>query len=109
MDGAPYADDEFIARLREYHLAAKRAHREHNQPQLPLPVAPSPRRWSATRSVRGTAYGRTATERQRDRRTEDVIEFGGGSAPGTGRTATARRADLRPADVRQPDGPPTPG
>jgi len=39
VDGAPYADDEFIARLRDYHLAAKQAHREHNQPHLPLPVA----------------------------------------------------------------------
>jgi ATP-dependent Zn protease len=39
VDGTPYADDEFIAQLRAYHLAAKRAHREHNQPHLPLPVA----------------------------------------------------------------------
>jgi cell division protease FtsH len=37
VDGAPYADDEFIARLREYHSAAARAHREHNQPDLPMP------------------------------------------------------------------------
>jgi hypothetical protein len=41
VDGAPYADDEFIARLREYHAAAARAHREHNQPDVPLPV-PTP-------------------------------------------------------------------
>jgi cell division protease FtsH len=41
VDGTPYADDEFIAQLREYHLAAKQAHREHNQPQLPMPV-PAP-------------------------------------------------------------------
>jgi cell division protease FtsH len=39
VDGTPYADDEFIDRLREYHLAAKRAHREHSEPDLPLPVA----------------------------------------------------------------------
>ena len=39
VDGAPYVDDEFIGQLREYHLAAKRAHREHNQPQMPLPAA----------------------------------------------------------------------
>ena len=38
VDGAPYADDEFIERLREYHLAAKRAHHEHNQPQMPMPT-----------------------------------------------------------------------
>jgi cell division protease FtsH len=43
VHGAPYADDEFIARLREYHLAAAQAHREHNQPHLPMPVhAPVP-------------------------------------------------------------------
>jgi cell division protease FtsH len=39
VDGTPYADDEFIARLREYHLAAARAHREHSQPDIPMPVA----------------------------------------------------------------------
>ena len=38
VDGTPYADDEFIARLREYHLAAARAHREHSQPHISLPV-----------------------------------------------------------------------
>jgi cell division protease FtsH len=39
VDGAPYADDAFIAKLRDYHLAAKRAHQDHNQPELTLPVA----------------------------------------------------------------------
>jgi cell division protease FtsH len=39
VDGRPYADDEFIARLREYHRAAALAHREHSVPELPLPVA----------------------------------------------------------------------
>jgi hypothetical protein len=38
VDGTPYAGDEFIAQLREYHLAAKRAHRDHSQPELSLPV-----------------------------------------------------------------------
>ena len=42
VDGTPYADDDFLARLREYHLAAKRAHQEHNAPQVPLPVAGQP-------------------------------------------------------------------
>jgi hypothetical protein len=41
VDGAPYADESFIGRLREYHAAAARAHREHNQPDVPLPV-PTP-------------------------------------------------------------------
>jgi cell division protease FtsH len=39
VDGTPYADDAFIGRLREYHLAAKRAHHEHNVPEMLLPVA----------------------------------------------------------------------
>jgi hypothetical protein len=37
VDGSVYADDAFIARLRDYHLAAKRAHQEHSQPQIPMP------------------------------------------------------------------------
>jgi cell division protease FtsH len=39
VDGTGYADDTFITRLREYHLAAKRAHQDHNQPKLQLPKA----------------------------------------------------------------------
>jgi len=39
VDGTPYADDAFIDRLREYHLAAVRAHREHGKPDVPMPVA----------------------------------------------------------------------
>jgi cell division protease FtsH len=39
VNGAPYADDAFIDKLRDYHLAAKRAHQQHNQPELSLPVA----------------------------------------------------------------------
>jgi cell division protease FtsH len=39
VDGRPYADDEFIVRLRDYHRAAALAHREHSQPELPMPVA----------------------------------------------------------------------
>jgi cell division protease FtsH len=59
VDGTPYADDEFIARLREYHLAAQRAHREHNQPQLPLPAAVTPPAL-VSGSVIGDGYGASA-------------------------------------------------
>ncbi len=38
VDGTPYADDAFIDRLREYHAAVARAHREHSQPDVPLPA-----------------------------------------------------------------------
>jgi hypothetical protein len=41
VNGAPYSDESFISRLREYHTAAARAHREHSQPDVPLP-APTP-------------------------------------------------------------------
>jgi cell division protease FtsH len=41
VDGTPYADEEFIDRLRDYHAAVARAHREHSQPDVPLPV-PTP-------------------------------------------------------------------
>jgi hypothetical protein len=37
VNGDVYADDAFIARLRDYHLAAKRAHQEHSTPQIPMP------------------------------------------------------------------------
>jgi ATP-dependent Zn protease len=39
VDGAPYQDDAFIEKLRDYHQAARTAHQQHNQPELPLPVA----------------------------------------------------------------------
>jgi cell division protease FtsH len=38
VDGSSYTDDAFISKLRDYHLAAKRAHQQHNQPDLQLPV-----------------------------------------------------------------------
>jgi cell division protease FtsH len=41
VDGAPYGDEEFIAELNDYHLAAARAHREHSQEELNMP-APAP-------------------------------------------------------------------
>jgi cell division protease FtsH len=41
VDGTPYADPAFIAQLREYHLAAVRAHHQHNKPSIPLPVSPA--------------------------------------------------------------------
>jgi cell division protease FtsH len=41
VDGTPYTDDAFIARLREYHTAAAVAHRNHSTPELPMP-APEP-------------------------------------------------------------------
>jgi len=39
VDGTPYLDDAFIDRLREYHLAAVRAHQAHDTPDMPMPVA----------------------------------------------------------------------
>jgi cell division protease FtsH len=44
VDGTPYADPAFMAELGTYHGAAARAHREHSQEQLslPVPVAAAP-------------------------------------------------------------------
>jgi cell division protease FtsH len=39
VDGRPYADESFLAALNAYHLSAARAHRDHSQDQLKLPVA----------------------------------------------------------------------
>jgi cell division protease FtsH len=81
VDGAVYADDAFIARLRDYHLAAKRAHQEHNQPQFAMPspvpayVVTIPETY-----LNGKGAG-NGTE------PSDTIEFGGfsaGSSNGSG-------------------------
>jgi hypothetical protein len=58
VDGTPYADDEFVARLREYHLAAAQAHHEHAAPALSLPVAPAPA-WVSSVAI-ADGYGTTA-------------------------------------------------
>jgi hypothetical protein len=38
VDGRPYADQSFLDALNDYHLSAARAHRDHSQEQLKLPV-----------------------------------------------------------------------
>ena len=105
VDGAPYADDAFIAKLREYHLAAKRAHQQHNQPELTLPVA-EPAYAIADYGAGSFFDGSFNGQRERHRRPgpSDVIDFGGFGA-GTERERVARRparrADLRPARSRR--------
>jgi len=42
VDGTPYADEGFLAELSDYHRSAARAHRDHSQEQLRLPVAAAP-------------------------------------------------------------------
>jgi cell division protease FtsH len=42
VDGTPYADQSFLAELSDYHRSAARAHRDHSQEQLGLPVAAAP-------------------------------------------------------------------
>jgi cell division protease FtsH len=82
VDGRVYADDAFIDRLREYHVAAKLAHQQHSKPAIPMPT-PEPVPASAyvvtipenylnngNGTGNGTAYG-TATG------AEDVIDFDG--------------------------------
>jgi cell division protease FtsH len=80
VNGEPYADDEFIARLREYHLAAKRAHQEHNQPQLQLPVAVPA--WVSVGDGYGGANGSAAGDGQYDAPTYDPPTVGSPPADG---------------------------
>jgi cell division protease FtsH len=83
VDGTPYADDDFIAKLREYHLAAKHAHQHHNQPQIPLPIAELPTFLTPSASLfdgnfngNGNGNGNGSAPEP-----EDVIEFGPFGAP----------------------------
>jgi cell division protease FtsH len=91
VDGRPYADDAFIAKLHDYHLAAKRAHQEHNAPQLPLPVAAPVYAvadygsgsylngsFDGNGSGNGNGNGNSGSNGN-----EDVIEFGGFGSPGS--------------------------
>jgi cell division protease FtsH len=40
VDGRPYADPEFLARLEQYHESAAVAHRSHGRVAVPMPPAP---------------------------------------------------------------------
>jgi cell division protease FtsH len=104
VNGEPYADDLFIAKLRDYHLAAKRAHQEHNQPQLTLPTAepayvvtvPEAYLYGNASSNGNGAGSGTGTE--------DVIDFGGlGSGNGSHGPFGAPTYD--PPTYGEPDGP----
>jgi len=73
VNGAPYEDDAFIAKLRDYHLAAKRAHQQHNQPQLTLPTAELAYVVTVPESyLNGNGNGNGSLTG-----TDDVIDFGG--------------------------------
>ncbi len=125
VDGSPYVDDEFIARLREYHLAAQRAHREHNQPQMPMPMPVAAPAW-VNGVLLADGYGATAngaangvTDGTADgaangtpNGTADSTGNGTGTASGTpngtGATGhrtdrTARRPTSRRCTVRRTD------
>jgi hypothetical protein len=85
VDGAPYTDDAFIAKLRDYHLAAKRAHQEHNKPELQLPKAEPAYAIAAdsygSGSYLGGSYGDNGNG---SATTGETIDFGGyGSGNGS--------------------------
>jgi cell division protease FtsH len=46
VDGTVYADAAFTAQLDDYHCSAARAHREHSQEQLALPVPATVQPWT---------------------------------------------------------------
>jgi ATP-dependent Zn protease len=82
VDGAPYENDAFIARLREYHLAAKRAHEQHNAPDVSLP-APEPAYMVTIPESYLNGNGSNAGNASATG-TDDVIDFGGGLGGGNG-------------------------
>jgi hypothetical protein len=84
VDGTPYANDAFIDRLRDYHLAAVRAHREHGTPDMPLPVAEPVYAIADSYGIDGTygTYGNGSGTAASG--SDDVIDFGGlGSGNGS--------------------------
>jgi ATP-dependent Zn protease len=113
VDGTPYADDAFIARLREYHLAAKQAHQDHNQPRLPMPtaepvfaVADGYGASANGASANGTglldgSYGPNGSESG----PQDVIDFGGlGAGSGRSGGGTYGAPTFDPPAFGTPDG-----
>jgi cell division protease FtsH len=78
VDGAAYQNDAFIDRLREYHEAAKRAHKEHSRPDLPLPV-PEPVLAIADGFGSGDFFGDNGNGNGTSTSTEagETIDFGG--------------------------------
>ena len=83
-----YQDDAFSSRLREYHLAAKVAHREHNKPDVQLPVAEPVYAiadgYGAGNFFDGSFNG-NGSGTGGGTGTEDVIDFGGlGNGNGNG-------------------------
>ncbi len=41
VDGSQYGDEDFLSALSEYHQAAVRAHRDHSQVKLSIPMPPT--------------------------------------------------------------------
>jgi hypothetical protein len=99
VNGAPYTDDAFIGKLREYHLAAKRAHQEHNQPQLTLPTAEP-----AYAIAGGGLFDFGANGNGSVTGTEDVIDFGG-LGTGNGSHGPLGAPTYDPPGYGGPDGP----
>jgi len=85
VDGAPYQNDAFIDRLRDYHLAAAQAHREHDKPHIPMPAAEPAYAiadgYGAGNFLDGTYLGNGNSN---GTGTDDVIDFGGGLGTGNG-------------------------
>jgi hypothetical protein len=116
VDGTAYGDDGFIDRLRDYHLAAKRAHQEHNQPQVQMPSAQPEYAVVIPRSMLGgfNNGNGNGTSGLVDAVPEDTIELGGlgsgGGSNGSGAYAGpfgAPTYDPPPSDTPPSDTPPS--
>jgi cell division protease FtsH len=82
VDGTVYSDA-FLTKLREYHVAALRAHQSHSNPEVPLPVPAEPAYATAdsygTSSLFDGSFGGNGNGNGNGAVTgaEDVIDFGG--------------------------------
>jgi hypothetical protein len=98
VNGSPYADDAFIDKLRAYHLAAKRAHQEHNQPHLTLPTAELAYVVTVPETyLNGNGNGSVTGA-------GDVIDFGG-NGNGNGSYGPLGAPTYDPPTFGEPDGP----
>jgi hypothetical protein len=88
----------FIDKLRQYHLAAKRAHQEHNQPHLTMPTAEPAYAIAGSALFDGFGTNGNGSVTGAD----DVIDFGGN---GNGSHGPLGAPTYDPPTFGEPDDP----
>jgi hypothetical protein len=105
VDGAPYGDDAFLDRLRAYHTAAARAHREHSHPDVPMPT-PALALAGAVAAADGVAAANGAGPSDGIAPPDGTVSADG-TAPPDGTVSadgTAPPDEVSPADGAAPEG-----